>query len=207
MVEELISKKELLDSTGISYGQLYRWKRKKLIPEEWFIKKSAFTGQETYFPKEKILERVNKIITLKEDISLDDLAETLSEKPLELKSEINELIKRNIVTQDSANIYIDKYGSSNDLTFKDMLSIYILNYLIEKNNISIVEIFSIIDEFKGYYDVSKDESYEIVYFRKLGIGFTLIISTKEKFYISNDVNIVERINITEFIRVLKEKLV
>ena len=52
-MEELISKKELLEVTNISYGQLYRWKRKKLIPEEWFIKKSSFTGQETYFPKEK----------------------------------------------------------------------------------------------------------------------------------------------------------
>lgn len=48
MEEDLISKKELLDETGISYGQLYRWKRKQLIPEEWFIRKSTFTGQETF---------------------------------------------------------------------------------------------------------------------------------------------------------------
>lgn len=48
MEEELISKKDLLDETGISYGQLYRWKRKQLIPEEWFIRKSTFTGQETF---------------------------------------------------------------------------------------------------------------------------------------------------------------
>ncbi len=64
MEEELISKKEILDITGISYGQLYRWKRKELIPEEWFIKKSSYTGQETFFPKEKILDRINKIIDL-----------------------------------------------------------------------------------------------------------------------------------------------
>ena len=37
MLEELISKKELLELMEISYGQLYRWKRKNLIPEEWFI--------------------------------------------------------------------------------------------------------------------------------------------------------------------------
>ncbi|NFS84128.1 DUF4004 family protein, partial [Clostridium botulinum] len=43
MFEELISKKELLEEMKISYGQLYRWKRKKLIPEEWFIKKSVST--------------------------------------------------------------------------------------------------------------------------------------------------------------------
>ncbi|MCL2486473.1 MAG: YhbD family protein, partial [Oscillospiraceae bacterium] len=34
--EGLISKKDLLEFTGISYGQLYRWKREGLIPEEWF---------------------------------------------------------------------------------------------------------------------------------------------------------------------------
>ncbi len=34
MESYLISKRELLELTGISYGQLYRWKRKNLIPEE-----------------------------------------------------------------------------------------------------------------------------------------------------------------------------
>jgi hypothetical protein len=59
MDENLISKKELLEITGISYGALYRWKRKNLIPEEWFIKKSTFTGQETFFPKDK--ERLDSL--------------------------------------------------------------------------------------------------------------------------------------------------
>ena len=64
MEENLISKKELLEVTNISYGQLYRWKRKKIIPEEWFIKKSSFTGQETYLPKDKILERIEYILSM-----------------------------------------------------------------------------------------------------------------------------------------------
>ena len=38
--ESLISKKSLLEKYSISYGALYRWKRKGLIPEDWFIKKS-----------------------------------------------------------------------------------------------------------------------------------------------------------------------
>ena len=54
----LISKKDLLAVTGISYGQLYRWKRQRLIPEEWFIKKASYTGQETFFPRESIISRV-----------------------------------------------------------------------------------------------------------------------------------------------------
>lgn len=47
-----ISKKDLLQVTGISYGQLYRWKREGLIPENWFVKRPSSTGQETFFPKD-----------------------------------------------------------------------------------------------------------------------------------------------------------
>lgn len=74
MEQELISKKELLEKYGISYGALYRWKRKGLIPEDWFIKKSTVTGQETFFPKALICERVELILNQKDEISLDELA-------------------------------------------------------------------------------------------------------------------------------------
>ncbi len=77
--EQLISKKDVLEETGISYGQLYRWKRKGLIPEAWFIRRSTFTGQETFFPKEKIVERIHQIKDMKGDHALDDLAEVISE--------------------------------------------------------------------------------------------------------------------------------
>lgn len=73
-----ISKKDLLQETKISYGQLYRWKREGLIPEAWFIKRSSFTGQETYFPKEQILNRIHAIQQLKDKYSLEELANMLS---------------------------------------------------------------------------------------------------------------------------------
>jgi DNA-binding transcriptional MerR regulator len=76
-----ISKKDLLAETGISYGQLYRWKREGLIPEEWFTKRSAFTGQETFFPRTLMLERVRAILTLKDGLSLDQIREQLENMP------------------------------------------------------------------------------------------------------------------------------
>lgn len=80
----LISKKDLLAVTGISYGQLYRWKRQQLIPEEWFIKKASYTGQETFFPRESIISRVETILQLKDQYSMEQLAEMFNkgnEKP------------------------------------------------------------------------------------------------------------------------------
>jgi|GEM_PF-588241 len=73
-----ISKKELLSRYGISYGALYRWKRMGLIPEEWFVKRSAATGQETYFPEKEVCERIELIMSQKDDISLAGLSEKLS---------------------------------------------------------------------------------------------------------------------------------
>lgn len=51
---ELISKKDLLELGDISYGQLYRWKRKRLIPEDWFIRKSTFKGKKRFFKRKNI---------------------------------------------------------------------------------------------------------------------------------------------------------
>lgn len=76
-----ISKKELLAMTGISYGQLYRWKREKLIPEEWFMKQSSYTGQETFFPRDKILERIRFIMAMKDSHSLEEISEMLRVNP------------------------------------------------------------------------------------------------------------------------------
>lgn len=76
--QELISKKELLAKYGISYGALYRWKRKGLIPDEWFLKRSTVTGQETFFPAKLVCERVETILSMKEEVLLDELARQLS---------------------------------------------------------------------------------------------------------------------------------
>ncbi len=77
MTEPLISKKDLLVRYGISYGALYRWKRKGLIPDEWFIKRATVTGQETFFPEKLICERIEMIQAKKEDVLLDELAKEL----------------------------------------------------------------------------------------------------------------------------------
>ena len=79
MDEQLISKKELLQRFGISYGALYRWKRMGLIPEDWFLRRSTFTGQETFFRREQILPRIEQILS--REASLGELAGELTKRP------------------------------------------------------------------------------------------------------------------------------
>ena len=78
MDENLISKKDLLQRYGISYGALYRWKRMGLIPEEWFIKRATPTGQETFFDEATICARINMIIAAKDNVSLEELSRQLT---------------------------------------------------------------------------------------------------------------------------------
>lgn len=78
----LISKKELLEKYGISYGTLYRWKRMGLIPDDWLVKKSTYTGQETFFDDELICKRVEAIIARKDSESLESIARELLNKNL-----------------------------------------------------------------------------------------------------------------------------
>ena len=75
MEEEMISKKELLNKYGISYGALYRWKRMGLIPEDWFLRRSTSTGQETFFYRQQICPRMELILSRSD--SLDRLAQEL----------------------------------------------------------------------------------------------------------------------------------
>ena len=87
MDEEMISKKELLERYGISYGALYRWKRMGLIPESWFIRRSAPTGQETVFRRSQICERIELIQSKKEQQSLEALAASLAERREAVRAE------------------------------------------------------------------------------------------------------------------------
>jgi len=106
----LISKKDLLAITGISYGQLYRWKRERLIPEEWFIKQSAYTGQETFFPREQILSRVQSILELKDKYSLVELSKILSPDTSIHKISIIDLQEMNEIDKGLLNILPDIFG-------------------------------------------------------------------------------------------------
>ena len=78
MEEDLISKKELLEQYQISYGALYRWKRMGLIPEAWFLRRSAPTGQETYFRRAQICPRIEQLLREKERVALEQLAAELA---------------------------------------------------------------------------------------------------------------------------------
>lgn len=205
MEQDLISKKEILDLTGISYGQLYRWKRKNLIPEEWFIKKSSFTGQETFFPKDKIIERIGKIMNMKEDFSLDDIADVVSPNPVTITLTKNELNERNIVSDISFNLYSELFPAVELFTFDKMLSLYIADKLFQSGQISIDEGKLLLEVMENNY--SKTAGHGCVYvIRKSGVTVCILEKGEKEIFFDSSVKAAASENISECIEELKTKI-
>jgi hypothetical protein len=206
MNNELISKKDLLDLTGISYGQLYRWKRKNLIPEDWFIRKSTFTGQETFFPKEKILERIDKIQTMKENLSLDELADMFSPAAGDFQLSVEDLLNRNIVSKPVLDFYLSETKSITDFTFENLLHLFILEKLLQSGEINLEEgkmLLQVLCDHK----VDARQSSVLMIIRKLGISSCLIISSSESIYFEKGTKVVVRISLSVCTEELKTKLI
>jgi hypothetical protein len=203
MDENQISKKELLEITGISYGALYRWKRKRLIPEEWFIRKSTFTGQETFFPKDKILERIAKIQDMKEDLSLDDLAVIFSPSLTAKSLSKDELIRRNIVNRSTMDFLVKLYSSLEVFSFEKILYVYILDKALQSGDISLEEGKLLLETLEEHYTKYKDKDCELVFLRKMGISTCFLVSSPCEFYFETGAHIVSKINIASCIEELK----
>lgn len=207
MDEELISKKELLQLTGISYGQLYRWKRKSLIPEEWFIKKSAFTGQETFFPRDKILERIDKIKDMKEDVPLDELANILSGSESNIVLSIEEMLNKNIVTQQTVTLYNNFHDNANEeLSFQELISIYIMEKLLQSGDVGIEEIKLLLKTIEDNYNNLQQKNFDVILIRKYGIAICSLISENSEIYLEKEANLVYRTNLNKCSEEIKTRL-
>jgi hypothetical protein len=203
MDENLISKKELLEITGISYGALYRWKRKNLIPEEWFIKKSTFTGQETFFPRDKILDRIAKIQSMKEGLSLDDLAGIFSPNLEATYLSKDEMVERSIVNKSTMDFLVRLYGNIEIFSFEKILYARILNKALISGNVSLEEGKLLLETLEEHYKKYEGRSCELVFLRKMGIASCFLISSPCEFYFETGASIVFKINIANCIEELK----
>ncbi|OPF51353.1 hypothetical protein BH721_02370 [Clostridium baratii] len=203
MHEELISKKDLLIQTGISYGQLYRWKRKNIIPEEWFIKKSVSTGQETFFPKDKILERINKILELKDELSLDELANRFSNNNIDNVSLFRSyIIKENIVNTSILEMFENVMGECDVYDENKLFSLFLYEDLINSGILNINEINNIVLESNDVF-AKIESNNKLLIKRKLGVCFYYMIDKDEELFSDKEAKTIYEISLYEIINKIK----
>jgi hypothetical protein len=204
MDEELISKKELLELTKISYGQLYRWKRKGLIPEDWFIRKSTYTGQETFFPRSRILTRISRILSMKEDVSLDDLADAFSpEAPA--PADADTLIQRGIVSADAMRLFLEGHDSSS-LSFDDALHAYLFSQVLISGELSLNEARLMLDTLRTAAVRFNKAPAQVMLMRKLGVFGCVALSAGGEALPDKDTRLIRRLDLNAAAEELKLKL-
>lgn len=201
MEEELLSKKELLEHTSISYGQLYRWKRMDLIPESWFIKKSSFTGQETYFPKEKILERVQKIIELKDDHSLEELAKFFSPKPSEMEVNLDDL--REILKKETLSYYQSTNSAHTTPSFHEVFYLYICEKVRSLTDFKEEHLYQEL-AFLKEIDFSKHhQSFDLLALRKEEELIWVVVPTEGQLILQSQATIRLKLSLLDYLNELK----
>ncbi|MBY2070885.1 YhbD family protein [Clostridioides difficile] len=205
-MEELISKKDLLSKTNISYGQLYRWKRKNIIPEEWFIKKSAFTGQETFFPRDKILERIELILSMKEETSLDDIANMFMKKDINKEFDIDFILSKEVICNYTKEIFQNLYKKEQSIGKKELLILSIIEKFLVKSIITFEELKLIVNIIEENFTSIYNESGKIYLFRKFGVPFIVGCLDYKKVKFEKDVVKIIEIDLTKEINDISIKL-
>lgn len=168
MEENLITKKELLEIAGISYGALYRWKRMKLLPDDWFIHRSTVTGHETFFPRDKVLERVAQIQQMKNQMSLEEIArQFMPGEPGEISMTAGEAAEAGVAPAPIVNQYL-AIAPAEQLDFNGLFGLYVFSLLLQEGSLSREEAFEASQAARDTGDVSEPVVYLL---RKYGVAF------------------------------------
>ena len=206
MEESLISKKELLELTGISYGQLYRWKRKNLIPESWFIRKSTFTGQETFFPRREVLSRVERIKNMKDDLSLDDLADMLSPYPSDLRLKASQVLTQNIVSENTLQLWLNLYPHITEMSFTDILAAYVGDMALKTGDVALTEATLIMRTVKEGMGQFAGRPCDLLFLRTTGVGSCLLAPTPTELFFESNTKVVMQLQLASCIEQIKMRL-
>lgn len=201
MEDNLITKKELLEITGISYGALYRWKRMKLLPDEWFIHRSTFTGHETFFPRDKVLERVAEIQRLKESMSLDEIARLFQPGPPgEVSITAQDAAAAGIAVPPVINQYLALSGGDGAFTYEALLGLYTFSQLLMGGTVSREEAYAAA---RAVSAVDPEISEPVVYVvRKYGVPFCITVGEMQKIQIDCDAALAATVSVSQQKRAL-----
>lgn len=163
-------------------------------------------GTGDLFPKQKILQRIDRIINMKDGLSLDELADVFSPSSGEVSITPGELIQRNIVTNMTLDLFEQELGKQDVLTFADILSVYVLEKLLKSGEITRDEGKMLLSLMRDHYAKVASRPCELALVRKMGVPLLLLIETTEHVYVDRDARWVFRLPLRGCIEELKLKI-
>jgi len=207
MEEELISKKELLKETHISYGTLYRWKRLGLIPESWFIHKATEIGQSTYLPREKVITRIERIKELKNELTIEQMQELFSANVKSFRIPLKDFRELDIVSKLSITAFTTVYPLKEYLDFNDVFSMYVVDHLMKLSGFYLEDAKQVLRLLCKYLSHETSKDYQLLLLRKMGVPMTVLVKGDEEILLEDNTEIVACANLVEFESALKNRLI
>lgn len=201
----MISKKDLLKETGISYGQLYRWKRENLIPEEWFVKQSSFTGQETFFPKEKILNRIKAIQELKDRYSLEELSKILSPEISQRSFALEDLKVIEEIDNTILPLFVDLFKKSSFTFIELIVIIGFSQFKKEFYEVGEVQLKSMINGIKEYCEKLKNTEYMLLVYNKSKDYYAVLCCNTAEMFVDKSLELIKVIKLDDISNIIKIK--
>ncbi|MCQ2466417.1 MAG: YhbD family protein [Clostridia bacterium] len=207
MQEELISKKQLLRAAQISYGTLYRWKRMNLIPDGWFIHKATITGQETFFPREKTLARIQRIKELKKELTVEQMQELFSANVRSFRIPYNDFCGLNLVSKLAITAFSSVFPEKKVLDFDDVFGMYVVDHLMKLSGIYLEDAKQVLRLLCKYLSVEASKEYQLLLLRKLGVPMTVLVRGEDDILLEDNTEVIACANLVEFEEALKDQLI
>ncbi len=201
----MISKKDLLKETGISYGQLYRWKRENLIPEEWFIKQSSYTGQETFFPREKIFNRIKAIQELKDKYSLEELSKILSPEISQRSFTLEDLNIIDEIDTNLVSIFSDIFEKSSFSFIETIIIIAFSKIKKEFYEINQDHYISMINGIKVYCEKLKNMEYMLLIYYKSKDYYVALCANNSEIFMDKNLELIKTVKLDDISNIVKIK--
>lgn len=205
-MKNLVSKQDLLKEKNISYGQLYRWKRMGLIPENWFKNMPTKTGQETFFEKDQIYKRIDKIGFLRKEMTLMEMKSYFKGGvPEDIRLRKEEILNLKILSPEILKVYDSLYIKDSGYRFLDLLYIYIGSDLHLNYDINVETVFKLIKEIDLNYKKLKEFNFKISIYKKLGIVIPVLHIENSIYFFDGDI-VLKDYDIKKCVNKLKKEL-
>ncbi len=143
---------------------------------------------------------------MKEDLSLDELADVFSPEVADMAVGQSELLERNIVSKQSLELFTNTFGDGPVLPFGRILIAYMLDKLLQAGDINLDEGVMMLQTLHGHESAIENKSWVLVFIRKMGISSFLMIGGSDSVMFDPGTKVVARLSFAACMEELKMKM-
>ena len=178
-----------------------------LIPESWFIHRATATGQATYFPRTKILTRIDRVKELKNELSVEQMQELFSANVKSFKIPLKDFKEIDIVSKLSITAFCSVYPMKDMLDFNDVFGMYVVDNLMKQSGIYLEDAKQVLRLLCKYLSAEASKEYQLILLRKMGVPMTVLVRGEDEILLEDNAEIIACANLGEFEEALKDQLI